>query len=64
MPERNEEDEVVGQSIEDLLNKPVDVRTIPEAEFDKLLLPVFCFAFCWTIGSTCDSKSRNQFARQ
>ena len=50
--------------IESLLKKPVDVREMPEAEFDKLLLPIFCFAFHWTLGSCLDSRSRTAFCSQ
>jgi dynein heavy chain len=44
--------------------KPLDCKTLDPKEFDKFLLPVFCFAFCWSIGSTGNSRTRNQFGKE
>merc|ERR1719387_1805036 len=40
-----------------------DVRTLDPKEFEKYILSVFCFAFCWSIGASVDSKSREKFAQ-
>jgi dynein heavy chain len=33
-------------------------------EFEKFITPGFCWAFTWSIGGSCDAKSRLQFARE
>jgi dynein heavy chain len=43
---------------------PLDCKTLDPKEFDKFLLPVFAFAYCWTIGSTGNSRTRNQFQKE
>ncbi|CAE8588678.1 unnamed protein product [Polarella glacialis] len=43
---------------------PKNLRTMDAAEFDKFLLPIFCFAFTWTIGGSCDPRTRQMFARE
>jgi dynein heavy chain len=40
-----------------------DVRTLDPKEFDKYLFSIFCWAFCWSIGASSDSKSREKFAQ-
>ncbi|CAL1172366.1 unnamed protein product, partial [Cladocopium goreaui] len=43
---------------------PRRVSTLEAAEFEKFLQPCFCFAFTWTIGGSCDAKTRSMFARE
>merc|ERR1719161_1694145 len=44
--------------------KPFDTTTLEPKEFEKFLLPSFCFAYCWSIGSTCDGKTKVAFQRE
>eukprot|EP00930_Biecheleria_cincta_P027502 TRINITY_DN19311_c0_g1_i1.p1 TRINITY_DN19311_c0_g1~~TRINITY_DN19311_c0_g1_i1.p1 ORF type:complete len:4103 (-),score=885.99 TRINITY_DN19311_c0_g1_i1:122-12430(-) len=44
--------------------KPKDLKAMEATEFEKLIQPVFCFAFTWTIGGSCDAKTRSMFARE
>ncbi|CAK8985673.1 unnamed protein product [Durusdinium trenchii] len=43
---------------------PRKISTLEAAEFEKFLQPCFCFAFTWTIGGSCDAKTRGMFARE
>eukprot|EP00434_Breviolum_minutum_P018350 symbB.v1.2.016191.t1/scaffold1223.1/size130870/4 len=43
---------------------PRKISTLETAEFEKFLQPCFCFAFTWTIGGSCDAKTRGMFARE
>jgi len=49
---------------EETVVKPRDVKAMDPAEFEKLLLPTFCFAFTWTIGGSCDARTRKMFERE
>merc|ERR1719174_2317414 len=40
-----------------------DVRTLDPKEFEKYIFSVFCFSFCWSIGASVDSKSREKFGQ-
>jgi len=44
--------------------KPRDLKAMDPAEFEKLLLPCFCFAFTWTLGGTGETRTRKQFERE
>ncbi|CAD7974708.1 unnamed protein product [Amoebophrya sp. A25] len=57
-------EEGAAVDIESLLKKPMDVRTMAEADFEKLLMPVFCFAYHWSLGTSLETKSRQQFQTQ
>ncbi|CAJ1374166.1 unnamed protein product [Effrenium voratum] len=43
---------------------PKKISVLEAAEFEKFLQPLFCFAFTWTIGGSCDAKTRGMFARE
>ncbi|CAE7211449.1 DNAH6 [Symbiodinium sp. KB8] len=43
---------------------PRKLSGMEAAEFEKFLQPTFCFAFTWTIGGSCDAKTRGMFARE
>eukprot|EP00913_Durusdinium_trenchii_P027396 g25699.t2 len=40
---------------------PRKISTLEAAEFEKFLQPCFCFAFTWTIGGSCDAKTRGPY---
>lgn len=44
--------------------KPRSLKTMEPAEFEKFLLPAFCWAYTWTIGGSCDVKTRRLFERE
>eukprot|EP00931_Biecheleriopsis_adriatica_P066335 TRINITY_DN4071_c0_g1_i5.p1 TRINITY_DN4071_c0_g1~~TRINITY_DN4071_c0_g1_i5.p1 ORF type:complete len:3484 (+),score=878.42 TRINITY_DN4071_c0_g1_i5:1149-10454(+) len=43
---------------------PKNLKTMDPEEFQKFLLPIFCWAFTWTIGGSCDVRTRGMFARE
>eukprot|EP00928_Gymnodinium_smaydae_P068046 TRINITY_DN5109_c0_g4_i2.p1 TRINITY_DN5109_c0_g4~~TRINITY_DN5109_c0_g4_i2.p1 ORF type:complete len:3873 (+),score=1233.23 TRINITY_DN5109_c0_g4_i2:1305-11621(+) len=44
--------------------KPRSLREMDPAEFEKFLMPTFCFAFTWTLGGSGDAKTRKLFERE
>jgi len=44
--------------------KPRSMSAMEAGEFEKLLMPAFCFAMTWTVAGSCDAKTRKMFERE